>query len=76
MITAKQIIDSLQITEMQLQMAIYSGRIPKPNAEGGWLEEDVVIHLQHWRKQLDRKAGRVTDPNITIGCMTFPKHTR
>ena len=49
MINVADIIDSLGVTEQQVAMAIYSGRIPKPTEEGNWFENSIQMYLDNWR---------------------------
>lgn len=70
--TTLDLLNQLNVSPTQLQMAIYSGRLPKPNPEGYW-EQDLTIYINLWKKSLDKK---VTNKNYESGNCVFPRHTR
>jgi len=48
----------LGINHTQLRMALYSGRIPKPNCGFAWRTESIRFYLDHWAKQIaERKPA-------------------
>ena len=75
MISATDIMVLLSVTEQQVVMAIYSGRLPKPNKEGLWEHERVEPFMINWKRQLQNKRKEVSR-TIQSGNMSFPKHQR
>lgn len=73
-ITRQQIQDRLQVTEMQLEMAEFSGMIPASET-GIWQLSHVEPFLNNWEAKLARKRPKV-DNDLKSGNMTFPKHQR
>jgi hypothetical protein len=72
-ITVKDIMKDLQVTDKEVAMAIYSGRIPRPNDEGGWYKQDIVIYLNLWERGLVSKRKQVAD---RVSKFSFPSHQR
>ena len=55
-ITANDIMERLQITAMQLEMAEYSGYIP-PSVNGEWDADKLEEYLVRWQAKLDKKRA-------------------
>lgn len=75
------IIDYVGVNEMQVEMAIYSGRLPKPNSESEWNFNDIKQSLDYWKERIDEKNARLRKDksignNYSSGNMVIPKHTR
>ena len=75
MINANDIMLRLNVTEQQVAIAVYSGRIPKPNEEGCWEHERIEPFMMNWKRQLQNKRKEVSRM-IQSGNMSFPKHQR
>ena len=75
MINITDIMVLLNVTEQQVAMAIYSGRIPKPNKEGYWIEGEIELYLSNWKRELVKKRKEMSS-TIQSGNMSFPKHQR
>ncbi len=73
-ITRQQIQDRLQVNEMQLEMAEFSGLIPASES-GIWKLAHVEPFLLNWEAKLARKRPSYSD-SIESGSLTFPKHQR
>jgi uncharacterized protein HemX len=73
-ITRQQIQDRLQVNEMQLEMAEFSGLIPASET-GEWQLAHVEPFLNNWEAKLSRKQPKV-DNNLKSANMIFPKHQR
>jgi hypothetical protein len=73
-ITRQQIQDRLQVNDMQLEMAEFSGLIPASES-GIWKLAHVEPFLKNWEAKLARKRPKV-DNNLKSANMTFPKHQR
>jgi hypothetical protein len=77
MINVYDIMILLGVTEQQVAIAIYSGRIPKPNDEGGWTEEHIVPFLNNWEASILKVKGTNRSlRTIESNGMTFPSHQR
>lgn len=59
-ITANDIIERLQITAMQLEMAEYSGYIP-PSTDKEWDADKLEEYLVRWQAKLDKKRKSIKD---------------
>ena len=75
MISVTDIMVLLSVNEQQVVMAIYSGRLPKPNKEGLWEHERIEPFMINWKRQLQNKRKEVSR-TIQSGNMSFPKHQR
>jgi hypothetical protein len=76
MISANTIMAELDVTEQQVVMAIYSGRIPKPtHIDGTWSDLHIEPFLTQWKKTLRSKRDEISS-TISSGNMEFPKHQR
>lgn len=76
MISASDIMVELDVTEQQVIMAIYSGRIPKPtHIDGTWSDLHIEPFLTQWKERLQSKRDEITS-TISSGNMEFPKHQR
>jgi len=75
MISTTDIMVRLNVTEQQVVMAIYSGRLPKPNNEGCWNEYKIELYLSNWKRELQKKRKEMSS-TIQSGNMSFPKHQR
>ena len=76
MINANDIITRLNVSEQQVIMAIYSGRLPKPNEEGSWNAEYVENYLVAWETSLNKRRKQSKVDIYTSRGLTFSKHTR
>jgi hypothetical protein len=76
MINVYDIMILLGVTEQQVAVAIYSGRIPKPNDEGGWYRQSIQMYLDLWEQSLNKKRKDVSRNIVTSSGMEFPKHSR
>lgn len=77
MINALDIMLKLNVTEQQVIMAIYSGRLPRPNEDGGWYEQEIQIYLDLWEKGLISKRKQIArNTSVSISKFEFPAHTR
>jgi hypothetical protein len=45
----------LGINQMQLGMALYSGRLPNHGADATWDKESIEPYLVNWERQLNNK---------------------
>jgi hypothetical protein len=45
----------LGINQMQLGMALYSGRLPNHAADATWDKESIEPYLANWERQLNNK---------------------
>lgn len=59
-ITANDIIERLQITAMQLEMAEYSGYIPR-SVNNEWDADKLEEYLVRWQTKLDKKRKSIED---------------
>ena len=75
MINTTDIMVLLSVTEQQVVMAVYSGRLPQPNKEGLWEHEHIEPFMINWKRQLQNKRKEVHN-TIERGNMSFPKHQR
>jgi len=80
MISSKEIIDRLAITEQQFVMARYSGRLPSPNEDGLWERSTIEDILNLWEAGLIKKRKELSESlskNLHSGeKMEFPRHSR
>jgi hypothetical protein len=80
MITVQDIMSRLNVTEKQVEMAVYSGAIPPPDTiiSNAWMDEErIQPYLDHWDARLKRKREKeYYENNIIVGNMTFPTHQR
>jgi hypothetical protein len=80
MITVQDIMSRLNVTEKQVEMAVYSGAIPAPDNIicNVWVDEErIQPYLEHWDSRLKRKREKeYYENNIIVGNMTFPTHQR
>lgn len=75
MINATDVMTRLNVTEQQVVMAVYSGRLPRPNEEGCWEHEKIEPFMINWKRRLMNKRKEVSS-TISSGNMSFPKHQR
>lgn len=80
MVTDQEIIKRLGVTEKQLEMAIYSGYIPKPwkrsSFEMFWSARKIEPFLQNWERRLAKSSIKLDSDPFVSGCITFPVHQR
>lgn len=86
MITVKDIEDTLNVSQTEVQMAIYSGALPKCTTvkeDGnkiipGWDDTHIKPFLEHFTARIKRKKQYKDKHNDTIVCglLTFPTHQR
>lgn len=86
MITVQDIQDSLKVSQTEVQMAIYSGALPKctmvkedgSKVVPGWDEEHIAPFLKHFAERIARKQAYKDkhNDNIVCGLLTFPTHQR
>lgn len=86
MITVQDIQNSLQISQTEVQMAIYSGALPKCTTvkeDGkmvipGWDDDHISPFLKVFSERIKRKKAYKDKHNDTIVCglLTFPTHQR
>jgi len=59
MITYPEVLERMGVTEMALDMAIYSGRLPKPRETvfgvHRWAARKLEPHLVNWEAQIKRR---------------------
>lgn len=67
------------VSEEQVNMALYSGRLPRTDNDE-WNFDEVKETLDRWKQSVDNKRARLIDErvgdNYQLGNMIFPKHTR
>jgi hypothetical protein len=61
MVTVSMVKQRLNITEIQITMALYSGRLPKPsqflNGEPAWDSEYIEPFVALWERLLIKRRG-------------------
>lgn len=59
MVTVQMIRQRLNITEIQMTMALYSGRLPKPsqfvNAEPAWDADYIEPFVALWERSINKR---------------------
>ncbi len=55
MVTVSDICSRLNVTEKQVQMAIYSGALPNPNEYEEWDDNHVEFFLKAWEERIKRR---------------------
>lgn len=86
MITVQDIQDRFNISQTEVQMAIYSGALPKCTTvkeDGnkvvpGWDDDHIAPFLVHFSARIARKKAYKDkhNDNIICGLLTFPTHQR
>lgn len=86
MITVQDIQDRFNISQTEVQMAIYSGALPKcttvkedgSKVVPGWDEDHLAPFLVHFSERIARKKAYKDkhNDNIICGLLTFPTHQR
>jgi hypothetical protein len=51
-VSTRDVMIRLGITQMQLGMALYSGRLPNHAADATWDKEAIEPYLANWERQL------------------------
>jgi hypothetical protein len=75
--TSFDIMMYLGISETQVNMAVYSGRIPPPDEDGNWDVKKIEFYLDNWKRLLDNKRNKEAKTiNYEQGSLSFPRHTR
>jgi hypothetical protein len=75
--TMFEIMQYLGVSETQVSMAIYSGRIPRPDEDGNWDVKKIEIYLDRWKRLLDNKRNKEAKTiNYERGKLEIPRHTR
>lgn len=55
MITIDDIMEQLDVTYQQVNMAIYSGYLPEPTIDGiGWEQSHIDWFINNWRQKIER----------------------
>lgn len=55
MITIDDIMEQLDVTYQQVNMAIYSGYLPQPTIDGiGWEQNHIDWFINNWRQKIER----------------------
>ncbi len=54
-VSTRDVMIRLGINQMQLGMALYSGRLPNHAADATWDKESIEPYLANWERQLNNK---------------------
>jgi hypothetical protein len=54
-VSTRDVMIRLGINQMQLGMALYSGRLPNHAADATWDKESIEPYLVNWERQLKAK---------------------
>ncbi len=54
-VSTRDVMIRLGINQMQLGMALYSGRLPNHGADATWDKESIEPYLVNWERQLNNK---------------------
>ena len=78
--TKFEIMRYVGVSEEQVNMALYSGRLPSPDKSDEWVFDGVKEILDRWKRSIDNKRERLIDEqvgnNYQSANMIIPKHTR
>ena len=56
-VSTRDVMIRLQISQMQLGMALYSGRLPNHAADATWDKDTIEPYLVNWERQLKAKEA-------------------
>ena len=75
-ISYQDISNRLNVTEKQVELAVYSGMLPPPSNIDKWDSHHVEFYINEWAAKLARANPKADNKCITYGNYTFPRHQR